>query len=75
MPESSNAVAQNAGAHQLDVGIDLARRVQAAAGVVEVDLVAFVQAGVLQTPQPRKSSPRVEFGVPAVKISLGPAKP
>ena len=68
-------VAQHARPHQLGVRVDLACRVQAAAGVVEVDLAAFVEAGVFDTPQLREDAVRVEFGIPAGEIRFCLAEP
>ena len=68
-------VAQHARPQQLGVRIDLAHRVQATAGVVQIDLAAFIQAGVFQTPQLRQSPVRVELGVPAAEVSLRLAQP
>ena len=53
------------------MGIDLAGRVQAGAGVVQVDVLAFIEAAVFGAPQLRQGSVGVEIREPVVEVGLG----
>jgi hypothetical protein len=56
------------------MGIDLTDRVQAAARVVQVDVIALIEAAIFGSPQLRQSSFRVEIREAAVlkSTSAGP---
>jgi hypothetical protein len=64
-------VAQHPVVQQRGVRLDLAVRVQPAAGVVEVHVAGAVQAAVLGPPQPGERAVRVESGIPAEEGRLG----
>ena len=68
-------IAQDPAMEQLDVSVELTRGVQATPCVVQVDVSAFVEAGILHPSQVRQRSIRIELGEPLPEVGLSLGEP